>query len=120
MPHWEFMREHAVGVPTLAPWIAEEVTTSTVSAGAQPLLLEGRHGGNQLPYVDRVVAENTPELQTMILKAAAGEYDVLTQLAQLKDMPLYAENAAASNVCTVLHRLDQQPAPAVPQPRLRL
>ncbi len=103
MPHWEFMREHAVGVPTLAPWIAEEVTTSKITMVRNPYYWKVDTAGNQLPYVDRVVAEVSNELQAIILKAAAGEYDVVTSYAQLKEMPLYRENAERSNLGVILH-----------------
>jgi peptide/nickel transport system substrate-binding protein len=100
--HWDLARDYAIGIPTLAPWMVEESSTSLYRLVRNPYYWKVDINGNQLPYVDTIVAENTPELQTMILKAAAGEYDVLTQLAQLKDMPLYTENAEASNVCSVL------------------
>jgi peptide/nickel transport system substrate-binding protein len=103
MPHWEFHQTQGVGVPTLTPWIAEEVTTSQITLVRNPYYWKVDIAGNQLPYVDRVVAEVSNELQTIILKTAAGEYDVVTSYAQLKEMPLYRENAERSNIRTVLH-----------------
>lgn len=103
MPHWELHQQHGIGVPSLAPWIAEEVTTSRTTLVRNPYYWKVDIAGNQLPYVDRVVAEVSNELQAIILKAAAGEYDVVTSYAQLKEMPLYQENAERSNIATVLH-----------------
>lgn len=103
MPHWEFMREHAMDVPTLAPWVLEEVSTSRIRMVRNPYYWKVDVAGNQLPYVDYVEAEVSNELQAIILKATAGEYDVVTSYAQLKEMPLYQENAERSNIATVLH-----------------
>jgi peptide/nickel transport system substrate-binding protein len=103
MPHWELMREHAIGVPSLAPWVAEEVTTSKIRMVRNPYYWKVDIAGNQLPYVDVLLAEVSNELQAIILKAAAGEYDVVTSYAQLKEMPLYRENAERSNIRTILH-----------------
>ncbi|MEM7131073.1 MAG: ABC transporter substrate-binding protein [Chloroflexota bacterium] len=103
MPHWEFMREHAKDVPTLAPWILEEVSTSFVRMVRNPYYWKVDVAGTQLPYVDYIEAEVSNDLQAIILKATAGEYDVVTSYAQLKEMPLYQENAERSNISTVLH-----------------
>ncbi|MEZ4712443.1 MAG: ABC transporter substrate-binding protein [Caldilineaceae bacterium] len=103
MPHWELHQQHGIGVPALTPWIAEEVTTAKTTLVRNPYYWKVDVAGNQLPYVDRVEAEVSNELQAIILKAAAGEYDVMTSYAQLKEMPLYQENAERSNIATVLH-----------------
>lgn len=103
MRHWELYREHGVGVPSLTPWIAEEVNSSVVRAVRNPYYWKVDIAGNQLPYVDRVEAEVSNQLQSIILKTAAGEYDVVTSYAQIREMPLYRENAEHSNIKTVLH-----------------
>jgi peptide/nickel transport system substrate-binding protein len=101
--HWDLHTEQGLGVPALTPWIPEEVTTSRTVMVRNPYYWKVDIEGNQLPYVDRVVAEVSNELQAIILKAAAGEYDIVTSFAQIKEMPLYRENAERSNIGTVLH-----------------
>ena len=103
MRHWELYREHGVGVPSLTPWIAEEVNSSVVRAVRNPYYWKVDTAGNQLPYIDRVEAEVSNQLQSIVLKTAAGEYDVVTSYAQIREMPLYRENAERSNIKTVLH-----------------
>ncbi len=103
MPHWELVREHALDVPSLAPWILEEASTSVIRMVRNPYYWKVDVAGSQLPYVDELVAEVSNDLQAIILKATAGEYDVVTSYAQLKEMPLYQENAERSNIATVLH-----------------
>ena len=103
MAHWDLMREHALGIPSLAPWVLDEVSTSVIKMVRNPYYWKVDIEGNQLPYADRLEAEVSNELQAVILKTAAGEYDVVTSYAQLKEMPLYTENAERSNIKTVLH-----------------
>ena len=103
MRHWELYREHGVGVPSLTPWIAEEVNSSVVRAVRNPYYWKVDTAGNQLPYIDRVEAEVSNQLQSIVLKTAAGEYDVVTSYAQIREMPFYRENAERSNIKTVLH-----------------
>jgi peptide/nickel transport system substrate-binding protein len=101
--HWDMHTEAGLGVPALTPWLPEEVTTSQTVMVRNPYYWKVDIAGNQLPYVDRVVAEVSNELQAIILKAAAGEYDIVTSFAQIKEMPLYRENAERSGFGTVLH-----------------
>jgi len=108
--HWDLHQQQGLGVPALTPWIAEEVTTSRVVLVRNPYYWKVDVAGNQLPYVDRVVAEASNELQAIILKTAAGEYDVVTSFAQIKEMPLYRENAERSKIDTVLHGSINNPA----------
>lgn len=103
MRHWELYREHGLGVPSLTPWITEEVTSSVVRAVRNPYYWKVDIAGNQLPYIDRVEAEVSNQLQSIILKTAAGEYDVVTSFAQIREMPLYRDHAVRSNIKTVLH-----------------
>ena len=103
MPHWELYREHSIGVPTLTPWIAETVTSSVIRMVRNPYYWKVDIAGNQLPYVDRVESEVSNHLQAIMLKAASGEYDVMTSYAQVREMPLYRLNAERANIKTVLH-----------------
>lgn len=103
MRHWELYREHGLGVPSLTPWITEEVTSSVVRAVRNPYYWKVDIAGNQLPYIDRVEAEVSNQLQSIVLKTAAGEYDVVTSFAQIREMPLFRENAERSSIKTVLH-----------------
>ena len=103
IPHWELYSEHGVGVPALTPWIAETVTSSVVRLGRNPYYWKVDIAGNQLPYVDCVESEVSNHLQAIMLKAASGEYDVMTSYAQIREMPLYRLNAKRANIKTVLH-----------------
>ncbi len=100
--HWNLTQPYAIGVPSLAPWIVEQSTTSLIRLTRNPYYWKVDNTGQQLPYVDFIEAPNTNDLQTMILNVAAGKYDVVTQYAQLKEMPLYTQNADSAHIKTVL------------------
>jgi len=100
--HWDLPKPYAIGIPTLAPWITVESTPSMIRLERNPYYWKVDTAGNQLPYVDYVEAPNTNDLQTLILNVAAGRYDIVTQYAQLKEMPLYKQNEQTSNIRSVL------------------
>ncbi len=100
--HWNLSQNYAIGIPSLAPWVVEESTTSIIRMVRNPYYWKVDTAGNQLPYVDKVEAPNTNDIQTLVLNVAAGKYDVVTQYAQLKEMPLYKQNAQSSNIKAVL------------------
>lgn len=68
-------------LPTLNPW----VTTIGLGQGAGTQLVAERNPyyfkvdpeGNQLPYIDRITFEIVGDDEVTLLKAAAGEYDLL-------------------------------------------
>ena len=103
MQHWELFRPHGVGVPTLAPWLAVK------SDGSQQVLVRNPYywkvdvEGNHLPYVDKITSTFVNELSMVILKAAAGDYDVCTSFCQLRDLPTFIENKERSNIDIILH-----------------
>lgn len=100
--HWEMTTAYAVGVPTLTPWIAEEITSSSVQLVRNPYYWRVDTEGNQLPYIDRVKSDLSNELATINVKTIAGEVDLLTQLAQLPNLPLYRQNAEQAGIDTRL------------------
>ena len=102
MQHWELHRAHGLDVPSLAPWVGIEATSTGYTLERNPYYWKVDVAGNQLPYVDYIVAENSNDLEAIKLNTAAGEYDVVTSYAQLKELPIYLENAD-KGIATVLH-----------------
>ena len=102
MPHWELHRAHGLDVPSLAPWVGIEATSTGYKLERNPYYWKVDVAGNQLPYADFIVAENSTDLEAIKLNTAAGEYDVVTSYAQLKELPIYLENAD-KGIATVLH-----------------
>lgn len=100
--HWDLAQPFAIGIPSLAPWVTIESNPSTIRLERNPYYWKVDTAGSQLPYADYVEAPNTNDLQTMILNVAAGRYDIVTQYAQLKEMPLYKQNEATSGIKSVL------------------
>ena len=102
MPHWELHRAHGLDVPSLAPWVGIEATSTGYKLERNAYYWKVDVAGNQLPYADFIVAENSADLEAIKLNTAAGEYDVVTSYAQLKELPIYLENAD-KGIATVLH-----------------
>ena len=102
MQHWELYRAHGLGVPSLVPWVTTEASSTGVTLERNPYYWKVDVEGNQLPYVDYVVAEASNDLEAIKLNTAAGEYDVVTSYAQLKELPIYLQNAD-KGIATVLH-----------------
>ena len=102
MQHWELHRAHGLDVPSLAPWVGVEATSTGYRLERNPYYWKVDVEGNQLPYADYIVAENSTDLEAIKLNTAAGEYDVVTSYAQLKELPIYLQNAD-KGIRTVLH-----------------
>jgi len=100
--HWDLHQSFAIGIPSLAPWVVQESSPSTIRLERNAYYWKVDSAGSQLPYADYVEAPNTNDIQTMILNVAAGRYDIVTQYAQLREMPLYKQNEQTSNIRTVL------------------
>ena len=70
---------------------------------AQPILLESRYAGNQLPYVDGQLRELVSDGEVRILKFIAGElHSAGENPLPVADYTLYKENEAAGNYRTML------------------
>jgi peptide/nickel transport system substrate-binding protein len=102
MQHWELHRAHGLDVPSLAPWVGIEATSTGYTLERNAYYWKVDVAGSQLPYADYIVAENSADLEAIKLNTAAGEYDVVTSYAQLKELPIYLENAD-KGIATVLH-----------------
>ncbi|CAI8029763.1 hypothetical protein GBAR_LOCUS16879 [Geodia barretti] len=75
MPHWELHRAHGMDVPSLAPWVGIEATSTGYKLERNAYYWKVDVAGNQLPYADFIVAENSADLEAIKLNTAAGEYD---------------------------------------------
>ena len=103
MQHWELYQPHGLGVPTLAPWVFVKSDGSEQVGVRNPYYWKVDIEGNQLPYVDKLTATFVNELSMVVLKAAAGDYDVCTSFCQLRDLPTFIENKERSGIDVILH-----------------
>jgi len=69
----------APGVPTLDPWMAENALqsdTTQLVLVRNPYYWKVDPEGRQYPYIDRITYDIVPNVESMVLRAAAGEVDM--------------------------------------------
>lgn len=89
---WEAKTPEVMDCPTLHPWIVVNTTATTVTFERNPYYFKVDTAGNQLPYVDKIVATKVEGSESATLKIIAGEVDIADELAKISDYPLYKEN----------------------------
>ena len=88
--------------PTMQPWKLIEVSDTTKVHERNPYFYKVDPSGQQLPYIDRVIA-GIADIETIQLKIIAGEVDLDYVNATSDNYALYKENEAAGGY--VLHEL---------------
>ncbi|MBC7810355.1 MAG: ABC transporter substrate-binding protein, partial [Burkholderiales bacterium] len=84
-------------VPTLDPWMAENALqsdTTELVLVRNPYYWKVDPEGRQYPYIDRIVYTVVPEVENMVLRAAAGEVDMQERhINALDNRAFFADNA---------------------------
>ena len=80
--------------PTMQPWSLIEISDTTKVHERNPYFYKVDPLGQQLPYIDRVVA-GIADIETIQLKIIAGEVDLDYVNATTDNYALYKENEAA-------------------------
>ncbi len=88
-------RPTAVGLPVLEPWMMTAGSDLESSYTRNPYYHWVDTDGNQLPYVEGVDFEWLSDKEVYNLRASSGELDYGQFGLDLKDMPVYQENADA-------------------------
>jgi len=97
---WEYqngyrhLKEDGEPRPTMQPWSLIEVTDTTKVHERNPYFYKVDPSGQQLPYIDRVIA-GIADIETIQLKIIAGEVDLDYVNATSDNYALYKENEAA-------------------------
>ena len=81
--------------PTIAPYVVTEDEPGFIAAERNPYYWKVDTDGNQLPYIDRLLALQNIEGEVAAAKAMAGEFDYAR--ASLDDYVLLRENEKAGN-----------------------
>ncbi len=85
------------GTPTVGPWaVTEEVPEGTV-LDRNPYYFKVDTAGQQLPYIDRVVATIFNDAGTLALKMVAGEYDYQDWSTTVADYPVFVDGQDQGN-----------------------
>jgi len=81
-----------IGRPMLFSWLVESKTAERTSYVRNPYFYAVDPEGNQLPYIDKMDAVITGNLDVQALKTSAGEFDFESYYTALKNMPVYKQN----------------------------
>ncbi len=85
-------------LPTLGPWkTVSPINTPTWGMERNPYYWAVDTGGNQLPYIDRLVMNLAENLEVLNLRAIAGEYDLQERHISLSKLPVFIENQKKGN-----------------------
>ncbi|MCE2471034.1 MAG: ABC transporter substrate-binding protein [Anaerolineae bacterium] len=99
-PRFHIMREKCIGFPQLSPWLVTELTESGTIMQRNPYFWKVDTEGNQLPYLDTLVAQVFGDGEMVNLGAIAGDIDFLYG-TQYSNFPLYKENEESGNFVTI-------------------
>ena len=95
-----------MGVPEIRPWVLNKIDdygNRYYDRNAYYWKVDTQ--GQQLPYLDRQIVINSGNMDTVNLKAIAGEFDVATFSLTLDNFPLYKENEQAGDYSMLLWTL---------------
>ena len=106
------------GYPTMEPYVVESRTEGESTTYVRnPYYWQVDAEGNQLPYIDRIVVTNVPEMDLRVAKLIAGEVDIANapfwNSWRLLDLPLLLENQENGN-----YRIFFQPSARAWAPQL--
>lgn len=85
------------GVPTMGPWMVTQVLPEGTVMDRNPFYYKVDTAGNQLPYIDTVVATIFTDAGTLALKMVAGEYDYQDWSTAVADYPVFVDGQEQGN-----------------------
>jgi peptide/nickel transport system substrate-binding protein len=92
----------SLDVPTYAPWkLSSPNTTVLWEFERNPYYWAVDPVGNQLPYIDKISMKLIEDVETMNLRAIAGEIDFQHRYMDLAKIPVFMENADKNNYETL-------------------
>ncbi len=103
--NWELCRKEGIGFPSLYPWLLKEAGAQTYVYERNPYYFKVDQAGNQLPYIDKIVSLQVPDIEMVAMKHIAGEVDFARESANLVKMPLYKENEEKGGFKAILARM---------------
>jgi len=89
-------------VPTMGPWYVEQLVPEGTVLQRNPYYYKVDTAGQQLPYIDTVVATIFNDAGTLALKMVAGEYDYQDWSTSMADYPVLVDGAEQGNYSVFL------------------
>ncbi|WP_425145150.1 ABC transporter substrate-binding protein [Deinococcus sp.] len=91
-----------LGAPTVGPWMVTQNTQQGTVYARNPYYFKVDTAGQQLPYLDRIVATNFSDTANLAVKMASGQYDYQDWGTSISDYPALTGGAAKGNYKTWL------------------
>ena len=92
-----FMSEHALGMPTLSPWVLVDASEDGALFERNPYYFKVDLAGNQLPYFDTIRYSRVPTGEALAESHFAGEVDYASEAIVMPQLQLYRENSDAAH-----------------------
>ncbi len=89
-------------LPILGPWVMTEKSADYRAFERNPYYWAVDTEGNQLPYIDKVVARIMTDKEAYVMASVTGEFDFTGLFLDRKGYPLYKENEKKGNYRTLL------------------
>lgn len=90
-------------VPVISSYVVTEETSSYRKYERNPYYWKVDTAGNQLPYIDRVLATVVKDTEMATAKIVAGEVDfAIVNTTSIQNLPLYRESEERGNYRTLL------------------
>lgn len=100
--HWDILEMNDLETPWMFPWVLIEDTPQVQVFERNAYFWKVDPKGQQLPYIDRVLAKTTTDREVMNLQIISGEVDWACQVPQFEKYPDYKENEAKGNYSVTL------------------
>jgi peptide/nickel transport system substrate-binding protein len=114
MTHWQSCGRRGgmeILKPVLQPYVAVEVTGTKIRFARNPYYFKVDTEGKQLPYVDYLYTVKVNDMETMKLKAAAGEINFQAgDIMKLQDAPSWIKGGKTGNYRVSLNGSINNPA----------
>lgn len=86
------VRDRAVDIPTLSPWVMVQRGADVVVWERNPYYHRVDEAGNQLPYIDRLQSTLVADADMFPIKIVSGDVDFVLSNILLSQMGFYVEN----------------------------
>ena len=101
--NWDMSNPRCANYPGLYPWIIQESDNPNLLVWERnPYYFKVDTDGQQLPYIDKIVSQQTEDVEMLNLKALTGEIDFMRESTALVKIPLYKESEEQAGFRVVL------------------
>jgi len=101
--NWDMSNPRCADYPGLYPWIIQESDNPNLLVWERnPYYYKVDTNGQQLPYIDKIVSQQTEDVEMLNLKALTGEIDFMRESTALVKIPLYKESEEQAGFRVVL------------------